>query len=118
MRKDIHPSNYRLVAFKDLNNDETFVTRSTAPTDETIVIEGETYPLVKVHISSSSHPYFTGEERVLDIEGRVDKFKARAAAGEASRQKRAAAAQKQAKRQADKLAKESADTSDTAQKAA
>ncbi|HEY4964590.1 MAG TPA: type B 50S ribosomal protein L31 [Candidatus Saccharimonadales bacterium] len=107
MRKDIHPQNYRLVAFKDLNNDQVFVTRSTAPTDETIDVDGVSYPLVKVHISSSSHPFFTGEERVLDIEGRVDKFKARAAAGEAAKDKRAAAAQKQAKRQADKISKES-----------
>jgi large subunit ribosomal protein L31 len=51
--------------------------------------------LVKVHISSSSHPFFTGEERILDIEGRVDKFKARAAAGQAAKDKRAAAAKKQ-----------------------
>ena len=106
MRKSIHPENYRLVAFKDLNNDSTFVTRSTAVTEETIEIDGTTYPLVKVHISSSSHPFFTGEERVLDIEGRVDKFKARAAAGEASRGKRANAASKQAKRHAVKEAKE------------
>jgi len=99
MRKSIHPDNYRLVAFKDLNDDTTFVTRSTVLTDETIDIDGTTYPLVKVHISSSSHPFFTGEERILDVEGRVDKFKARAAAGEASKEKRANAAQKQAKRQ-------------------
>jgi large subunit ribosomal protein L31 len=63
---------------------------------------------VKVHISSSSHPFFTGEERILDIEGRVDKFKARAAAGVAAKEKRAAAAQKQAKRHAVKAEKEAA----------
>jgi large subunit ribosomal protein L31 len=106
MRKTIHPDNYRLVAFNDLNNDQTFLTKSTVATDETVTIDGTTYPLVKVHISSSSHPFFTGEERILDIEGRVDKFKARAAAGEASREKRANAAQKQAKRQATKEAKD------------
>jgi large subunit ribosomal protein L31 len=108
MRKDIHPGNYRLVAFKDLNNDQVFITRSTATTDETTNINGISYPLIKVHISSSSHPFFTGEERVLDIEGRVDKFKARAAAGKASREKRANAAKKQAKRQIEK-ATEAAD---------
>ncbi len=102
MRKTIHPDNYRLVVFKDLNNDTTYLTRSTAPSDETIELEGTTYPLVKVHISGSSHPFFTGEERIVDIEGRVDKFKARAAAGAAAREQRAQAAQKQVKRQAKK----------------
>src|SRR5579872_823166 len=100
MRKDLHPDNYRLVVFKDLNNDQTFLTHSTAASDETIDIDGVSYPLIKVHISSSSHPFFTGEERIVDIEGRVDKFKARAAAGQAARENRAAAAQKVAKRAA------------------
>ena len=109
MKKDIHPDNYRLVVFKDLNNDTTYITRSTAPTDETIEIDGTSYPLVKVHISSSSHPFFTGEERIVDIEGRVDKFKARAAAGEAAREDRAKAAAKQANRYAKKAEKEAAD---------
>jgi len=63
------------------------------------------YPLVKVHISSASHPFFTGEERIVDVEGRVDKFKARAAAGEAAKEKRAAAAQKLVKRAAAKSEK-------------
>lgn len=107
MKKDLHPQSYRQVVFQDLNNDQTFITRSTVATDDTITIDGTTYPLVKVHISSSSHPFFTGEERVLDIEGRVDKFKARAAAAEAAREKRAAAAQKQAKRAAAKADKAS-----------
>jgi large subunit ribosomal protein L31 len=106
MRKDIHPNNYRLVVFKDLNDETTYLTRSTVSTDETIEIDGQTYPLVKVHISSSSHPFFTGEERIVDIEGRVDKFKARAAAGAAAREKRAKAAQKHAQRQAQKATKE------------
>ena len=77
MKKDLHPQNYRPVVFQDLNNDNTYLTRSTVATDETIKLDGVEYPLVKVHISSSSHPFFTGEERILDIEGRVDKFKAR-----------------------------------------
>lgn len=106
MKKDLHPSNYRPVVFQDLNNGFAFLTRSTATTDDTIEWEdGSTYPLVKVHITSASHPFFTGEERVLDIEGRVDKFKARAAAGQAAREKRAAAAAKVAKRQEAKAQK-------------
>lgn len=105
MKKSLHPDNYRPVVFQDLNNNATFLTRSTVATDETIKLDGEEYPLVKVHISSSSHPFFTGEERVLDIEGRVDKFKARAAAGAAAKDKRAAAAKKVAKRQAAKVEK-------------
>ena len=106
MKKNLHPDNYRLVVFQDLNNDFKFLTRSTAVSEETIKWEdGKEYPLVKVHITSASHPYFTGEERVLDIEGRVDKFKARAAAAEAAREKRSAAAKKNAKRQASKDAK-------------
>lgn len=106
MKKDLHPASYRLVVFQDLNNGFSFLTRSTAESEETIKWEdGNEYPLIKVHITSASHPYFTGEERVLDIEGRVDKFKARAAAGQAAREKRAAAAQKQAKRAEVKSAK-------------
>lgn len=108
MKKDLHPDNYRLVLFKDLNNDTTFLTRSTAVTDETITLDGIEYPLVKVHISSSSHPFFTGEERIVDVEGRVDKFKARAAAADKAREKRTQAASKQAKRQAVKTAKNKA----------
>ena len=86
MKKDLHPKNYRLVVFKDLNNGTTFLTKSTAETSETIKIDDQEYPLVNVHISSSSHPFYTGEERIVDIEGRVDKFKARTAAGKAARQ--------------------------------
>lgn len=80
MKKDLHPTNYRLVVFEDLNNGTKYLTRSTVVTDEKITHEGTEYPLVKVHISSSSHPFFTGEERIVDIEGRVDKFKNRAEA--------------------------------------
>ncbi len=78
MKTDIHPKNYRPVVFQDSNDNSTILTRSTVETEETITLDGVEYPLVKVHISSSSHPYFTGEERIVDIEGRVDKFKARA----------------------------------------
>jgi large subunit ribosomal protein L31 len=105
MKKDLHPKNYRPVVFQDLNNNTTYLTRSTVATEETITLDGAEYPLVKVHISSSSHPFFTGEERILDIEGRVDKFKARAAAGQAAKDKRAAAAKKQTARKNAKAAK-------------
>jgi len=106
MKKDLHPDNYRIVVFEDLNNGTRFLTRSTVAAEETIKWEdGNEYPLIKVHITAASHPFYTGEERVLDLEGRVDKFKARAAAGAAAKDKRAAAAQKAAKRQAAKVEK-------------
>ena len=105
MKKELHPKNYRSVVFQDLNNNTTYLTRSTVATEETITLDGTEYPLVKVHITSSSHPFFTGEERILDIEGRVDKFKARAAAGAAAKDKRAAAAKKASARQAAKTTK-------------
>lgn len=114
MKKYLHPDNYRFVVFEDLNNGFRFLTRSTAAAEETIKWEdGQEYPLIKVHITSASHPFFTGEERILDIEGRVDKFKARAAAGQAAKEKRAAAAQKQAKRQAAKVEKAEAKAENT-----
>lgn len=109
MKKDLHPKNYRPVVFQDLNNGFAFLTRSTVATDETTKWEdGNDYPLVKVHITSASHPFFTGEERVLDIEGRVDKFKARAKAAADARDKRANAAKKQAARKAAKAEKQDA----------
>lgn len=113
MKKDIHPKNYRPVVFQDLNNGYKFLTRSTVATEETIKWEdGNEYPLVKVHISSSTHPFFTGEERVLDIEGRVDKFKARAKAAEAAREARANAAKKDVARKAAKAEKADAKKAD------
>lgn len=108
MKKDLHPNTYRPVVFQDLNNNQTYLTRSTVATDDTIALDGVEYPLVKVHISSSSHPFFTGEERIVDIEGRVDKFKARTKAAEDARAKRAAAAKKQSSRKAAKAEKEEA----------
>ena len=105
MKKDLHPKNYRFVVFQDLNNQQTYLTRSTVATDETIKLEGVEYPLVKVHISASSHPFFTGEERVLDIEGRVDKFKARAEAAKVAKDARITAAKKQKARAEAKAAK-------------
>ena len=74
MKQGIHPENYRPVAFKDMSNDETFITRSTVATKETIDIDGVTYPLVKLEISSSSHPFYTGKTKLVDTAGRVDKF--------------------------------------------
>jgi len=91
MKKDLHHKDYRLVVFEDLNNGTRILTRSTVASEETVKWEdGNDYPLVKVHISSSSHPFFTGEERIVDIEGRVDKFKARAEAAKAAREARSA----------------------------
>jgi large subunit ribosomal protein L31 len=74
MKKDIHPKTYRLVAFKDMSNDHTFVTRSAAASRETISIEGVEYPLIKLEISNSSHPFYTGKMKLVDTAGRVDKF--------------------------------------------
>ena len=105
MKKDLHPQNYRPVVFQDLNDNTTYLTRSTVATEESIKLDGVEYPLVKVHISGSSHPFYTGEERILDIEGRVDKFKARAAAGQAAKDRRAAAAKKQSARKSAKAEK-------------
>ena len=106
MKKSLHPTNYRLVVFEDLNNGFRFLTRSTVDAEDTTKWEdGNEYPLVKLHITAASHPFFTGEERILDIEGRVDKFKARAAAGAAAKDKRAAAASKEAKRHEARVAK-------------
>lgn len=87
MKKDLHHKDYRFVVFEDLNNGTRILTRSTVASEETTKWEdGNEYPLVKVHISSSSHPFFTGEERIVDIEGRVDKFKARTEAAKAARE--------------------------------
>lgn len=84
MKSSIHPTTYRPVVFSDDQAGFAFLTQSTAATDDTIKWEdGNEYPLIKVHISSASHPFFTGEEKIIDTEGRVDRFKARAAAAEA-----------------------------------
>ncbi len=78
MKKGIHPENYRLVVFKDMSNDYTFITRSATPTKETIVWEdGNEYPLVKVEISHTSHPFYTGKSVFVDTAGRIEKFKKR-----------------------------------------
>jgi large subunit ribosomal protein L31 len=75
MKKDIHPKTYRQVVFKDMSNGTTFITRSTAPSRETIKMDdGVEYPLVKLEISNTSHPYFTGKMKLVDTAGRVDKY--------------------------------------------
>ncbi len=77
MRKGIHPENYRLVAFKDMSNEEVFLTKSTANTKETLEVDGVEYPLVKLEISRTSHPFYTGKAKFLDTAGRIDKFKSK-----------------------------------------
>ncbi len=75
MKKDIHPSNYRMVVFQDLSNGDAFITKSCAPSKDTIKWEdGNEYPLIKMEISSTSHPFFTGKMKFVDTAGRIDKF--------------------------------------------
>lgn len=108
MKSSIHPQTYRPVVFSDDVAGFAFLSQSTAQTDETIKWEdGNTYPLIKVHISSASHPYFTGEEKIIDTEGRVDRFAARQKAAEDRKTALAAKAKKknaQAAKKADKQA--------------
>ena len=75
MKKGIHPENYRLVAFKDMSNNDIFLAKSTAQTSETVSVNGVDYPLVKLEISRTSHPYYTGKSKLVDTAGRIDKFK-------------------------------------------
>lgn len=115
MKKDLHPKNYRPVVFQDLNDNTTYVTKSTVATSDTITLDGVEYPLVKIHISSSSHPFYTGQEKLLDIEGRVDKFKARreaAAKAQAARQNAASKKTKQADKKAAKAKEKAAPSND------
>ena len=78
MKEGIHPKNYRLVVFKDMSNGHAFLSRSTAPSKETVKWEdGNEYPLVKLEISNTSHPFFTGKNVLVDTAGRIDKFKKR-----------------------------------------
>lgn len=75
MKKEIHPESYRLVVFKDISNEEAFLGRSCAPAKETIKWEdGNEYPLIKLEISSTSHPFFTGKMKFVDTAGRIEKF--------------------------------------------
>ena len=77
MKKDIHPKNYRDVVFKDMSNDQVTITKSSVNTKDTIDIDGVEYPLVKIEISNSSHPFYTGQMKFVDSAGRVDKFNQR-----------------------------------------
>ena len=107
MKSSIHPINYRPVVFSDDVAGFAFLTQSTAPTDETVKWEdGNEYPLVKVHISSASHPFFTGEEKIIDTEGRVDRFKAKFAAAEARKAELANKAKKKSAQKAKKTTSE------------
>ena len=75
MKANIHPDNYRLVAFKDMSNEDVFITKSTVNAKETIEVDGVDYPLVKLEISRTSHPFYTGKSKLVDTAGRIDKFK-------------------------------------------
>jgi len=78
MKKDLHPKNYRLVVFKDMSNDYSFLTKSCIDTRETVKWEdGNEYPLVKLEISHTSHPFYTGKMKLVDTAGRIDKFRTR-----------------------------------------
>ena len=79
MKKELHPGNYRLVVFKDMSNGTAFLSKSTAATTETIVFEedGKEYPVIKVEISNTSHPFYTGKNVLVDTAGRIDKFNKR-----------------------------------------
>lgn len=106
MKKDLHPTDYRPVVFQDDSAGFSFLTQSTTKTNETIKWEdGNEYALVKLHISSASHPFFTGEEKIIDTEGRVDRFKARSKAAEERKTALANKAKKTAVRADKKAAK-------------
>ncbi len=78
MKKNIHPENYRFVVFKDMSNETTFLTKSSIESKETILWEdGNEYPLAKLEISNTSHPFYTGKLTLVDTAGRIDKFKQR-----------------------------------------
>ena len=107
MSKVEHPKDYRFVVFSDEAAGFSFLTRSTAVSEETIKWEdGNEYPLVKIQISSASHPFFTGEEKIIDTEGRVDRFKARAAKAAKMKEALANKAKKAGKEAAKKAEKD------------
>lgn len=109
MKAKLHPTDYRPVVVQDPSAGFAFLTKSTAKTDKTIKWEdGNEYPLLEVYISSASHPFYTGKETLIDTEGRVDRFKARA---EAAKARQAALANK-AKKTAERAAKKAAKASD------
>ncbi len=77
MKEGIHPEGYRVVAFKDMSNDQVFLCRSAVQSKETIEVDGVTYPVYKMEISNTSHPFYTGKQKLVDTAGRVDKFNSR-----------------------------------------
>ena len=78
MKKDIHPKNYRFVVFRDMSNNTMFLSRSTASSKETVQWEdGKEYPVIKLEISNTSHPFYTGKNMLVDTAGRIDKFRRR-----------------------------------------
>ena len=78
MKQGIHPESYRFVVFKDMSNGDSFLSKSTANTKETILWEdGKEYPVIKLEISNTSHPFYTGKNMLVDTAGRIDKFKKR-----------------------------------------
>jgi len=106
MKKELHPTDYRPVVFQDDSAGFAFLTQSTAQTNDKVKWEdGKEYPLVKMHISSASHPFFTGEEKIIDTEGRVDRFKARFATAEKRKAELANKAKKSAARAGKKTEK-------------
>ena len=108
-KTELHPKDYRAVVFSDEAAGFSFLTKSTAKSDETLKWEdGNEYPLVKIQISSASHPFFTGEEKIIDTEGRVDRFKARAAKAAKMKEALENKAKKQAKETEKKEAKAAA----------
>ncbi len=87
MKKDTHPTNFREVVFVDNSSGEQFIIGSTVKTTETTTVNGKEYPLYRVEISSASHPFYTGNEKVIDTAGRVDRFKKRMASSAAKAKK-------------------------------
>ena len=101
MKKDIHPADYRIVVFKDLSCDHSFLTKSCTPTKDTVTWEdGNEYPLIKVEISSESHPFFTGKMKFVDTAGRIDKFNKKFAKFNTTRKGDAPAAEAEAEAEA------------------
>ena len=108
MRKDIHPDNFRPVIFHDTTSGEQFLFKSTVETEETGEYEGEEYPLTRIEMSSTSHPFYTGVEKVVDTAGRVEKFEARSQKAEEKQKQQ----QKPKAEQADKGEKNEASESE------
>jgi large subunit ribosomal protein L31 len=90
MKKDIHPENHRMVAFRDTQNGEIYLIKSAIETEETVKVDGKEYPLYEVEVSSSTHPFYTGDQKLMDTAGRAEKFRKRAekAAAEGAKKKK------------------------------